>query len=132
MNDIEQIEELIQRYKDSISTGNKENFYSVWSQIQHCSLISIDKYFEGIESIFKDFLQDTIHRIYNKIDLISEDIKINIVNNELAIIVFQYHTECIKSETLEEYGIKGIETQMIIKENNEWKILHIHYSKSSD
>lgn len=51
------------------------------------------------------------------------------INDSLAIVVFQYHSECIKRDTLAEYGIEGLETQVIIKEDDEWKLLHIHYSK---
>ena len=26
-------------------------------------------------------------------------------------------------------GIQGLEIQIVIKENNQWKLMHIHYSK---
>jgi hypothetical protein len=26
-------------------------------------------------------------------------------------------------------GIQGLETQIVIKKNNQWKLMHIHYSK---
>jgi hypothetical protein len=35
----------------------------------------------------------------------------------MAIVVFEYQTQCIKRDTREPYGIQGIETQVIVKEN---------------
>lgn len=51
------------------------------------------------------------------------------IDDNKAIVVFKYHTECICRETHEPYGIQGLETQIVIKENNQWKLMHIHYSK---
>jgi len=51
------------------------------------------------------------------------------ISNQLAIVIFRYHTKFIKRDTGEEYGIAGLETQVTVKENNVWRLLHIHYSK---
>ena len=51
------------------------------------------------------------------------------IDENKAIVVFRYHTECIRRDTHEPYGIQGLETQIVIKENNQWKLMHIHYSK---
>ena len=42
---------------------------------------------------------------------------------------YHFDSECIRRDTKEPYGIQGLETQIVIKENNEWKLMHIHYSK---
>ena len=55
--------------------------------------------------------------------------EIHQIDDNKAIIIFKYHTECIRRDTKEPYGIQGLETQIVIKENNEWKLMHIHYSK---
>ena len=70
-------------------------------------------------------------KLYERIKLIKdEDLKINFVNDELAIVIFNYHTQCILRENGEFFGIEGVETQVMIKEAGVWKIIHIHYSKS--
>lgn len=129
MNEIEKIERLVANYQKAIHTQNKDDFVSLWTKENNNVLISISHQFEGIESIYQDFLIDGIQNAYFKIDLIAEKIDIRFINDELAIVVFKYHTECIKRETNEEYGIAGLETQVIRKVNDEWKLVHVHYSK---
>ena len=49
----------------------------------------------------------------------------------MAIVVFEYQTQYIKRDTREPCGIQGLETQVIVKENQQWKRQHVHYSKAS-
>lgn len=51
------------------------------------------------------------------------------ISEDVAIVLFHYHTECIRRETKEPYSIKGLETQVVVKEDGEWKLAHVHYSK---
>lgn len=129
MDNLEQINKLVSCYQEAIHSQKKEVFYKLWSQKSQCSLISITKKFIGIDTIYNDFLINCIHKAYISIDLIAENININMINSHLAIVIFQYHTECIQRVTNEKYGIQGLETQVVIKENNAWKLLHVHYSK---
>lgn len=129
MNDEIQIKELVSRYVKAIETQDKESFYQIWANNSNCILISITKIFEGKDSIYQDFLIGSIQKAYTTIKLIAEEVEVHKINSELATVVFSYHTECIKREDGSEYGIKGLETQVIIKENGQWKILHVHYSK---
>ena len=66
---------------------------------------------------------------YESIDLIAENIDVRMIDENNAIVVFKYHTECILRDTHEPFGIQGLETQVVVKENNQWKLMHIHYSK---
>ena len=118
-NDIEILKGLVKRYCELIHSQNEKDFKELWCKNKECMLISVGRVFKGIDSIYKDFL----------IDLIPEDIDVNINSNDLAIIIFQYHTDCILRENGEKFGIKGVETQIFIKEDNLWKLKHIHYSK---
>lgn len=71
-----------------------------------------------------------IQKAYLEIDLIQDgDLWINRINENLVIVVFKYHTKCIRRETNEPYSIQGLETQVLVKEKNAWKIQHVHYSK---
>ena len=86
--------------------------------------------FEGVDSIYKEFVIDLIQKFYTKIELIKdEEPKINFIDNEHAVIIFKYHTDCILRENGEKFGINGVETQVLIKEDGNWRIVHIHYSK---
>ena len=54
--------------------------------------------------------------------------RVNQINDDLAVVVFRYHTECILRENGEPFGIQGLETQVIVKEDGVWKLCHVHYS----
>ncbi len=121
--------EVLEKYKETIHTQNEDDFRKIWSQNRECTLISIRRAFHGLDSIVDDFLIDGIHKAYTKIDLISESVSINLIEPDAAIIVFGYHTDSIRRESGEPYGIQGLETQVMIKEDGKWKLVHIHYSK---
>ena len=128
--DKEAINELVNKYCKAVNTQEKNDVYSIFSKVQKCNLISVGTIFEGVDSIYQKFLVDLIRKFYTKIDLIKdEELKINFINEKTAIIIFKYHTDCILRENGEKFGIKGVETQVVVKEEGEWKITHIHYSK---
>ena len=124
-----EIIKIVEKYQEVIHSQNKEDFDELWSTHHECSLISITHEYRGVESIYQDFLINVIQKAYTSIELINDGIEINMIRDDLAIVIFQYHTECIKRDTGEAYGIQGLETQIVIKEDGLWKLLHVHYSK---
>ena len=83
-------------------------------------MISITHQYTGLESIYQEFLKERIQGNYLKITLIQDgELKIHFLSDDIAIVIFEYHTECIKRDTLEEYGIEGLETQVVKKVDNE-------------
>ena len=129
-SDISEINKVVDNYCAAIHSQNKNDFKSIFSQTKKCSLVSVSKVFEGLNSMYADFVLG-LQKLYARIDLIKdEDLQINFINDEFAIVIFKYHTECIMRESGELGGIKGVETQVMIKEDGNWKIVHIHYSKS--
>jgi len=128
-SDIENLKGLVKRYCELIHSQNEKDFKELWCKNKECMLISIGKIFKGIDSIYKDFVIDLIQKSYTTIDLIPDDIDVHINSNDLAIIIFKYHTDCILRKNGEKFGINGVETQIFIKEDNLWKLKHIHYSK---
>lgn len=129
MTNAQQIENVVKAYIRAIETQNETDFRSIWSASPDCTLISITTQYHGLESIYQDFLIGGIQAAYSEIKLIAESIEIHEISAGLAVVVFQYHTECIRRNTGEPYGIQGLETQVIIKEDGQWKLLHVHYSK---
>lgn len=126
---MESIKKLVSCYQEAIHSQDKEQFYKLWSQKNQCSLISVTNLYVGLDTIFNEFLIGGIQKSYSYIELVAENIEVNRVRDDLAIVVFQYHTKCIKRDSKEHYGIQGLETQIMIKEEGEWKLLHVHYSK---
>ena len=45
-----------------------------------------------------------------------------------AAAVFAYRTACIRRETGEPHGLRGMETQVYVREPGGWKLAHVHYS----
>ena len=128
--DIEDINETVNKYCLAVKTQDKDIFYNIFSKNKKCLLISIGTVYEGIDSIYNDFL-GLIKKFYSKIELIKdEELKINFIDEKTAVIIFKYHTDCLLRENGEKFGINGVETQVLIKEEGSWKILHIHYSKN--
>ena len=129
MTNAQQIANVVKAYIRAIETQDKTDFRSIWSASPDCTLISITNQYHGLESIYQGFLIDGIQAAYAEIKLIADSIDIQEINENLAVVVFQYHTECIRRDTGEPYGIQGLETQVIVKEDGHWKLLHVHYSK---
>ena len=48
----------------------------------------------------------------------------------LLLLSLNIYIECIMRESDELGGIKGVEIEVMIKEDGNWKIFHIHYSNS--
>ena len=109
---------LVVKYQKAIHTQNEVDFRNLWTG-QDNTLISMTHLYNGIDSIYHDFLINGIQKAYSKIDLIAENIDIHFIDEGHAIVIFQYHTECLRNGTNEPYGIKGLETQIIKKINNE-------------
>ena len=94
-----------------------------------CNLIAITRHFRGRESIYNDFLLGGIQKNYRFIELISDEVDVYEINDQLVNIVFKYHTISVLRETNEPFGFEGLETQVMVKEEGKWKIQHVHYSK---
>ena len=99
----------------------------MWADNSDCILISITSKFWGIEEIYQNFLLDRIGAAYQSIDLLIDTLEVHMLREDLATVVLSYHTECIRRENGAPYG--SLETQVIVKVGDKWKLQHIHYSK---
>lgn len=129
MTEKEKIKDLVLRYAQAIHTQDQEDFCSLWADNSDCILISITSKFQGIEELYRNFLLDGIGAAYQRIDLLIDSLEVHILREDLATVVLSYHTECIRRENGEPYGISGLETQVVVKAGDQWKLQHIHYSK---
>ena len=125
----EQLLDLVAKYQKMVNQPSRELFDEVFSYTHPCNLIAITNRFESRERIYNDFLMGALKKAYSRIELIADEISVNVVSEELAIVIFWYHTDCDLRESGEPFGFSGIETQVMIKENGQWRIIHIHYSK---
>lgn len=127
MEFINEIEQLIQNYADAVHTQDEKAFKSLWTQEDTNIEISGTKLFKGIESIYQDFLIGLIRKKYSSIILVNDGLQAYLLTEDAAVVVFEYHTECIVRESGEPYGIAGLETQVLKRTREGWKIAHIQY-----
>ena len=120
------IREKVLAYCEAVEKQDQNAFRILFDR--DATLISISTLYNGIDAIADDFL-GAIQRAYQTIRLIPEDIDIHLQENDTAVVIFQYHTECIRREDGSEYGIAGMETQVYIRKDEDWKLIHVHYSK---
>ncbi|MGN0266374.1 MAG: YybH family protein [Lachnospiraceae bacterium] len=123
-----EIEQLVERYANAIHSQDETDFRSVWTQEDTNVLISGDKIFQGPDSIYQDFVIGMIQTKFSSIYLVNDGLQAYLLNDTAAVVIFRYHTECILRDTGEPHGIAGIETQVLKKTDNGWRIAHIQYS----
>lgn len=124
-----EIKDVVRKYTELVNQPSQELFNDIFAQNCEVSLISITNVFQGREAVYDDFLIGGIQKAYSSIILVNDGLSVNVINSDLAVVIFKYHTECVRRETNEEYGIQGLETQVLLKEDGKWKIAHVHYSK---
>lgn len=127
--DQQSILDVVAKYQKLINTQSREIFDEIFANNELCNLIAVGSHFTNRESIYNDFIAGAIKNAYSRIELISDGIHINEISEDLVTVVFKYHTDCDRRDNGEFFSISGLETQVMIRENGNWKILHIHYSK---
>ena len=120
------IRKKVLAYCEAVEKQDQNAFRELFDR--DATLISISTLFDGIDAIANNFL-GAIQKAYQTIRLIPEDIDIRLRENDMAVVIFQYHTECIRREDGSEYGIAGKETQVYVRKDEDWKLIHVHYSK---
>lgn len=127
--DFEVIRAGIDRYCHAVHTQQAKDFLPLWAAGVEIVLISPGGCHVGTQNIYDNFLVGTIRRLYTKIDLIADDVMLRQVGEDTIIAVFAYHTECIRRDDGSDFGIAGLETQVWVRQAEDWRLAHIHYSK---
>ncbi len=128
MEPVQEILQVLERYKKAIHTQNAEDFYPIWAKSCETSLISGPACYEGTNSIYQNFLIGAIRAAYTHIDLISKETKVRLLSGGCAVVIFSYRTACIRRDTGAPFGIAGLETQVYVKEPDGWKLAHVQYA----
>ena len=122
-----EIREKVLAYCEAVEKQDKAAFRALFAR--DAALISIATLFDGIEAITERFLEG-IRNAYQSIRLIPEDISVRLRDETTAVVVFRYHTECVRRDDGSDYGIAGLETQVFQRIDGDGKIIHLHYSKA--
>ena len=82
---MEEIKQLVYNYVRLPKMGRQKNFTALWSSKEN-TLISLTNQFDGIDSIYNDFLIGGIQRLYESIDLIIKGIEIHQIDDNKALL----------------------------------------------
>jgi len=116
---------VVGRYCDAIRDNDAEAFRAVWAGEPTDTVISQSTLYEGPTRVM-EFL-GTLHKVYDSIVLVNDGLDAHLLTLDVAIVVFRYHTECVRAGTGEPYGIEGLETQVLRRVDGGWRIAHIQY-----
>lgn len=68
-----------------------------------------------------------IRKAYSHSELITHSVDVRMAGN-CAIVLFAYSTDRTLRGSGEPFGIAGLEAQVCIREDDGWKLTHVHYS----
>ena len=128
-NEEQKLNEVINTFFKAIELKDIKLIDEIFSKNKKCSLIVFNKEFNEIESIKNDFILEGIAKKYKEIKLNPFDIKTDKIDNQNVYIKLKFKVEGILLENEEKNEFEGFGTYIITLENNEWKLVHIHYSK---
>jgi len=116
---------VVQNYCDAIRDNDAEAFRAVWAGEATDTVISQSTLYEGPARVM-EFL-GMLHQVYDAIELVNDGLDAHLLTDDVAIVVFSYHTVCTRAGTGEPYGIAGLETQVLKRTSDGWRIAHIQY-----
>jgi hypothetical protein len=127
-DDEQKVIEITKTFFKAIELKDTQLIDAIFSKNKKCSLFAFNKEFNEIESIKNEFILEEIGKKYKEIKLNPIDIKFDKIDNQNALIKLKFKIEGVSVET-EKIEFEGFGTFIITRENNEWKLFHIHYSK---
>lgn len=116
---------LIEKYAKSIDDADTVIARSIWAHTSDVSFIhprGHEHGWEGVKNIYKMF--DTTFSA-RKLNCFNEKVS---VYNEIARVEFYWVFDATFKKGTVPIKTKGRETQVWRKINNEWRIVHVHYS----
>ena len=129
--DRQDILQLVHDYCAAIAALDEDRFAALWTGHDDETVISITHDYHGPEEVLGGFLAK-LRELYTSIVLVEDDEpSVRPLTDDVAIVVFRYHTETVRAATGEPDGIEGIETQVVRRTADGWRLAHIHYSKKA-
>jgi len=127
--DREKITAGVYAYCKAVHTQTREDFFHIWAENTETCLISVATVHRGTNEIYNNFIVGGLGKAFSSIDLIVKSLDVTFLSPDTASVIFQYETDCIRRDTGEPFGIEGMETQIWIRQGDDWKLGHVHYSK---
>jgi ketosteroid isomerase-like protein len=124
--DEQQISELIDKYVKTINDDDLDLVEEIWSHEDYASFIGPSGRYAGYESIRDDFVHGVFGVNFKTRNLQKEELLIH-VNGESAWAEFSWKFDAIRNDGAS-HNTLGRETQIFEKDEDGWKLVHVHYS----
>ncbi len=118
---------LLDDYATSVINLDLELAGKIWSKRPDTSFIQPRGHQKGWEDIKNSFYLGAMAN-FSKRDLRLKDINIRVLNEDTAWVDFYWDFDAVFAKDNSPITTKGRETQILSKEKDGWKIVHVHYS----
>lgn len=125
--DNSEIQQVLDRYVTSINTLDMDLAGQIWSQSEDVSFIQPRGHQKGWKQVKENFYLGAMMN-FSKRELQLKDISIRMLGEDTAWTNFYWDFYAVFSKNGKEIHTQGRETQVLHKDKDGWKIVHIHYS----
>lgn len=126
-NDETAIQEVINRYVETINRCDTALVNQIWSHDADVSFIGPTGYYSTYNEIRDSLVTGVFGRLFKERHLQSDNLKIDIEGN-MAWSEFTWSFDAMRMDGTAHHA-KGQETQIFKRcPNGEWRLMHIHYS----
>lgn len=124
--DEDRIGALQEKYRESVDSLDPKTIDEIWSHDQPVSFIHPLGTDDGLAAIKADIYGKTMD-MFSKRELLFDTSAIHVVGNSAwSEIAWTFHA--VWKESGKAVTTHGRETQIFLKENGHWHIVHVHYS----
>ncbi len=120
------INALLAKYRQSVDSLDPALISEVWSSDLPVSFVHPLGTDEGLSQIKSDIFGN-IMGMFSKRDLIFDTTAIH-VNGDSAWVELTWTFHAIWKDTGEPVTTQGRETQVLVREQGNWRLVHVHYS----
>ncbi|ABG42400.1 conserved hypothetical protein [Paraglaciecola sp. T6c] len=125
-NDAE-IKSLLNKYAKSVDTLDMDLAQSIWSQKEGLSFIQPRGHQKGWKQIKNNFYLGAMANFSTR-ELTLKNISINMLDENTAWAEFYWDFNAVFAKDGHKITTEGRETQVYKREQDGWKIVHVHYS----
>jgi hypothetical protein len=124
--DEQQILELQQKYRNAVDTLDPKLIDEIWSHDTPVSFIHPLGTDEGFEAIQSDIFGKTMG-LFSKRDLLFNTAAVHVYcDSAWSEVTWTFHA--VWKDSGESITTQGRETQIFLRENGVWRLVHVHYS----
>jgi ketosteroid isomerase-like protein len=127
-NDSTAIRKMINSYCRSIDLADTSLARTIWSTRDSISFIHPLGHEHGWAQIKNHFILTIMGQTFSKRDLQVVSISIHQLTPTIAWLEFYWDFHATFRSNNQALETKGRETQLLEKENGQWRIIHVHYS----